>query len=300
MSTHYETRKVRINGAHRWKDSSNTSTAIGATVYGTSTKFTIDLANQFGLENVKKMVVKSWSVSNLFYNIDEYRNKLYYYDLDDDVLRTVQISIGNYNINTLITTLQDALTNTLADLTGDAVVTTGDIDGSLMIDLPCATDRYRFASLSQLHQMHERGDLTDDGHSIHLPSLNYIIGIAPDYEHLRQPFRPWDGTKIRFIMDVPVNLAGLQQVFLCLDNITSFNTIDSSGKANSVADELSLTTTPFGFGAFKECADAALSIFHWDNNISIRNIQLSIQDAWNNILTLPWNADVIVNLKIYY
>lgn len=289
MTEHYESRKVRINSAMRWKDGQA----------GQATKFTIDFQNQFGLENVKKLIIKSWSLPNMFFNIDEYRNTLYLYDLDDNnAIVPITIPIGNYNVDTLVTALQSALNAAaLPEITGATV--TSDSNGLLTITLTSTNDHYRFVELQRIHVLHTDGVKDIAGNVIQLPSLNYIIGVAPDYAHPNQP-TAFDGTEIVFMFDAPVSLGGLQQVFLCLDNVTSFNTIDSSGKANSAADELSLVTTPYGFSAFKECADAALAIFHWDHSISIRTIQLSIQDAWNNLLTLPYNADIIVNMKIYY
>jgi hypothetical protein len=263
-----------------------------------------------GTHDVVRVVVKSWQLTHLFNNVDEYRNTIYF-DYTDAfaVITTVSVSIppAMYTAATFVTALQNALNDPTQQIQPllRAPATVTQTSGYATITLPTNPGtQFNLLSLQEIHMAEDSSTIPSGlTQKVQRPSMNFVVGAnvyrsdmdSNTVHDVSAPAAPFD----QFTMTNPLNLIGNLSVFLSLDNIAGSYTIAGDGEVYGIIDEMPLTGTPWGYSVYKEIPDSQNATINLHRQ-NMRRIHVTVRDVWGNVLTLPENIEVTVNLKVYH
>ena len=283
MSTGSFSRLVRISSQDRLTNFAG----------GDPTNFTVHFRAQPGIQNVQKIFLVEWSCPNLFTNVDKWRNRLYIKD-DAGYHGYVDIPVGQYDINTIIPVLENAVNVTgftppypePLTVTLNAILPEGRLEVTLGAPL---SNQLEFTTLSEL-----AADFKVQS------SLNELIG-GTAYQDVAIPAGQVGPVPFPNV----VNLAGRKAVYLTSNNIASGNSVDSSGYSTDVIGVLPLGDVQYGQNATGAPTHPQNSIINYsssdsqDNSFNIDASTFIITDSQGQQLDLPDNQEVTILFRIF-
>jgi hypothetical protein len=238
----------------------------------TSTNFTCHLDNALDLSDVKRIVLKSAHILNLFPNIDVHSNKLYMTVGGVDVVAT--IPSGTYDADTFLVALQTGINTTAAIVCESATYDTT----TFRVTIACNTP---FAVLS-IEDVKKKYNAFD--------SLNHKIGAPPYATSAEALTETFLGT---------INLTGTTHVFIESQALAFAHSADSTGSVRSVIAVVPMTSQ---YGRMEHWAPGnhMLSMVDFAADRSISTIDISLTDYVGNVLTLPSNAEVTLEFMVVF
>ena len=239
----------------------------------TPTNFTCHLDNTVDMSDVKRVVLKSVHIMNAFPNVDVHNNKFYFTVAGAHFV--VTIPVGSYNASDFLDNLTYAINSS-----GPTICTGASYNAtSYRASLTCTTP---FAALS-LHDVSENYSNVYD-------SLNFIIGAHPFTTAAETLSQTYDGI---------INLTGVSHVHIESTALASGHSADSTGHVRNVIAVVPVTSN---FGATSHWApnNHMLSMVDFATDRAINTIDIRITDRTGQVLTLPSNAEVSLELMIVF
>ena len=229
---------------------------------GTNSNFRLNLNNSEGLQACKSIILKSASIPNTVYNINEFNNIILLGTSGADFTDTVPV--GQYTINELITYLTTALTAYTPTITFDS-----------------KTSKLRFQTTTPLEYK-----IFSDGNTI-----ADVLGITVASSGLVTDFTPASS----------ISLEGLQNVFIASQTLGESNFISSLGLDKNFIGIIPITV-PYGQIEHYTTNHAdiddfdSLSAQHGKN---IQAIDVVLYDELGNIIDTNGHH-IDLTFKIYY
>lgn len=244
---------IVINSKFRTRDSRSTS------------DFTFSLGQSL---EVKGLSVKSVSIPNIAYNINKNTNKLIV--VKNGVELTLELPLGQYDIDKLISGLEAGLRSTLLDVT-------------LTVTITPLTSRLNFTSIVPFQI--KTGPTSP---------LSDILGLS-DFESVF----PESGPSTSFEVDGVVALAGIKNYFLVSNALSSgFSGIFSNGQRLSLVTNIPIDT-PFGTITHMEVDDSKIDSRAFRRPQNVQLIDVKIVDESGNVVDLNQHHIEIV-CKVYF
>ena len=239
---------------------------------GTNSDFIVNF-NDSSVQQIIKVLVRDCFVPNLFYNVDANNNVLYFKQ-NIEPIKSITIPVGQYNVDTLATTLKTLLDaqlvfGTIATITRDSITFkyTFTFSGSVT---PANNDVIFFYETSTIRDVIGLLNTTS-------PASNIIV------------------------MDTIFNLKGKEIVQIHSPEIGEMHGLDAGASGYiSLVETVSLTTTPFGSVAHRQNNDDELAMILYEQPKNLSRIRIVLRDESGVKLELPSNAHMSVMLKIFF
>jgi hypothetical protein len=239
-------------------------------VEGSSTNFKVSY-NNTGIQNLKKIVIKQISIPWTFYNIDEYNNKLVFFNGVTNIVITVPI--GNYSINTLVTYINS---------TAEAVA----VGLQLTIPTPNVTSKLLFTSVSIITLY--GSSISTIFKEVGLDKNDNVIG----------------GINI-LLAPAVWNLSGHTTIYIRSNSlIHDVQTIDSRQGNTNIMITVPIKNVAYGEILHWESPEEEQYDIHFNTHSraggkSIIKPDIRITDRFGNVLNSN-GSDVIIIFKMYY
>jgi hypothetical protein len=240
----------------------------------TPTRFTCHLDNTLDLSDVKRVVMKSAHILNMFPNVEHYASR-FYFTVGGGVNHVATIPAGTYDADTFLTALKTAINSTTAAIVCESA--TYDTT-TFRVTIACNTP---FAVLS-IEDVIKKYNAFD--------SLNHKIGAPPYATSAEALTETFLGT---------INLTGTTHVFIESQALAFAHSADSTGSVRSVIAVVPMTSQ---YGRMEHWAPGnhMLSMVDFAADRSISTIDISLTDYVGNVLTLPSNAEVTLEFMVVF
>ena len=241
---------------------------------GTNSDFTVQFNDSLAQE-VVKIICKEIYIPNQFYNVEndgKRKNNTLVLNQNGAGEITVSVPEGQYNIDTLNTTLKALIDGVLID---GAIVT---------ITKNNTTNKLTFTFTGAGTPANNNVSFIDTSL---IKSLIGFDATIPAGGILNMPF-PW-------------NLNQLQYVQVHSPELASTHGMDAG--ANTIINLLetvSLTSTGFGGVAYKQSNDDELHEIIYDDQRVLQQVRIKLRDSSGNLLSLPDNHYCTIMVKAYF
>lgn len=235
----------------------------------TNSNFIVNLEQGGGiLTQVAKVSFKFATVPNVFYNVPSDFNSLAYADSGNPGnIKVISIAAGQYNVNQLITALQNALNASISS-------------GTVNITLNQVTQKLTFSSLGPQLKFYYNDDST----------IYNIIGLGQT-----------TAFSISLTMDNPVNLAGESEVYVHSRVLATGRLFEGNGNFSTVG--YIPLNQPFGSNCYYQSNDEELDLISYEPKQSARTLQqidVVLRARDGRVLQLPDNFYFSMILQVYY
>lgn len=239
---------------------------------GTNTDFVV-LFNDSSCQQVIKCLVRDVFVPNLFYNINE-NNNLLYFKQNAEPATFITVPVGQYNVDNLATTLKTLLDAKLAF--GTTVAITRD----------SITYKYTFTFSGAVAPANNNVVFFYD-----TSTIRDVIGLL-------QITNPANSI---IVMDTIFNLKGIEIVQVHSPEIGEMHGLDAGATGYiSLVETVSLATTPFGSVSHRQNNDDELAMIMYEQPKNLSRIRITLRDESGVKLDLPSNAHISVMVKIFF
>lgn len=238
----------------------------------TPTRFTCHLDNTLDLSDVKRIVLKSVNIMNLFPNIGPQNNKFYF--TVGGAPYVAEIPVGTYEAASFLTNLVAAITVTGATTCIGASYNAT----SFRVTLTC-TDAFAALSVQDI--------LTQYG--VH-DSLNFKVGVHPFTTSPEATSETYDGT---------IQLSGVTHIHVESQALASAHSADSTGHVRNVIAIVPIDSE-FGAMQYWHPSNHMMAMVDYAGDRAINTIDISITDHVGNVLSLPSNAEVTIELMVVF
>jgi hypothetical protein len=239
----------------------------------TNSNFTLTF-NDSACQQVQKVLVKDIFIPNLFYNVNENNNTLEF--VQNVVLPTNQIvtvPIGQYNVDQFIAELK---TQIESKLTAGVVVAI--TKGATLYNLTFTFSGAVNPTNNEVIFYFTQSTMRD---LIGLTATNTFSNII--------------------VMGSPYNFRPLDFVQVHSQQLGEMHGLD--GGANgyiALVETVSLADAPFGGIAYRQNSDDELASIIYEQPRNLSRVTIILRDEEGNRLSLPSNAYVSVNVKIFF
>jgi hypothetical protein len=243
-------------------------------ISGTNSNFTVQFNDSISQE-VVKIIVKEVYIPNQFYNVEndgKRKNNTLVLNQNGAGNVTVTIAEGQYNIDTLITSLKAAIDLVLID---NAIVT---------ITKNTLTNKLTFTFSGATAPANNNVSFVDTSL---IKSLIGFDATIPETNILNMPYS-W-------------NLNQLQYVQVHSPELASTHGMDAGANTTiNLLETVSLNSAGFGGVAYKQANDDELHEIIYDDQRVIQQVRIKLRDSDGNILTLPDNHHCTIMVKAYF
>ena len=239
---------------------------------GSNTDFVLSF-NDSSIQQVSKVLIKDLFIPNLFYNVNE-RNNVLFFKQNAEAIKSITIPVGQYNVDNLATELKTQLESQL--VFGTVV----DITRSNI------TYKYTFTFSGAVSPANNQVIFYQD-----TSTIRDVIGLL-------QTTSPASNI---IVMDTVFNLKGVEIVQVHSPEIGEMHGLDAGATGYiSLLETVSLATTPFGSVAHRQNNDDELAMILYEQPKNLSIVRIVIRDEQGVKLSLPDNAHVSVMLKIFF
>ena len=239
---------------------------------GSNTDFVLSF-NDSSIQQVSKVLIKDLFIPNLFYNVNE-RNNVLFFKQNAEAIKSIILPLGQYNVDTLAADLKIQLESQL--VFGTVV----DITRSNI------TYKYTFTFSGAVSPANNQVIFYQD-----TSTVRDVIGLL-------QTTSPASNI---IVMDTVFNLKGIEIVQVHSPEIGEMHGLDAGATGYiSLLETVSLATTPFGSVAHRQNNDDELAMILYEQPKNLSIVRIVIRDEQGVKLTLPDNAHVSVMLKIFF
>ena len=239
---------------------------------GNNTDFVVNFSDS-SVQQVIKVLCKDVFVPNLFYNVNELNNVLYFKQ-NAEAIKSITIPVGQYNVDNLATELKTKL---------DAQLVFGT---TVVITRSSITYKYTFTFSGAVSPANNNVIFYQD-----TSTIRDVIGLL-------QTTNPASNI---IVMDTVFNLKGIEIVQVHSPDVGEMHGLDAGSTGYiSLVETVSLATTPFGSVAHRQNNDDELAMILYEQPKNLSRIKITIRDEQGIKLTLPDNAHVSVMLKIFF
>lgn len=239
---------------------------------GSNTDFVVNFFDS-SIQQVSKILVKDIFLPNLFYNVNE-RNNVLFFKQNAEAIKSITLQVGQYNVDTLATELKTQLETKL--VFGTVV----DITRSNI------TFKYTFTFSGAVTPANNEVIFYQD-----TSTIRDVIGLL----------QTTDPASNIIVMDTVFNLKGIEIVQVHSPEIGEMHGLDAGATGYiSLLETVSLATTPFGSVAHRQNNDDELAMILYEQPKNLSIVRIVIRDEQGIKLTLPDNAHVSVMLKIFF
>ena len=239
---------------------------------GNNTDFVVNF-NDSSVQQVSKVLVKDVFIPNLFYNVNE-RNNVLFFKQNAEAIKSIILPLGQYNVDTLASDLKAQLESQL--VFGTVV----DITRSNI------TYKYTFTFSGAVSPANNQVIFYQD-----TSTVRDVIGLL-------QTTSPASNI---IVMDTVFNLKGVEIVQVHSPEIGEMHGLDAGATGYiSLLETVSLATTPFGSVAHRQNNDDELAMILYEQPKNLSIVKIVLRDEQGVKLTLPDNAHVSVMLKIFF
>jgi len=239
---------------------------------GSNTDFVLSF-NDSSIQQVSKVLIKDVFIPNLFYNVNE-RNNVLFFKQNAEAIKSITLQVGQYNVDTLATELKTQLETKL--VFGTVV----DITRSNI------TFKYTFTFSGAVTPANNEVIFYQD-----TSTIRDVIGLL----------QTTDPASNIIVMDTVFNLKGIEIVQVHSPEIGEMHGLDAGATGYiSLLETVSLATTPFGSVAHRQNNDDELAMILYEQPKNLSIVRIVIRDEQGIKLTLPDNAHVSVMLKIFF
>ena len=239
---------------------------------GSNTDFVLSF-NDSSIQQVSKVLIKDLFIPNLFYNVNE-RNNVLFFKQNAEAIKSITIPEGQYNVDTLSAEIKTQLETKLVFGT--------------VVDITRSNITFKFTFTFS-------GAVT--------PANNEVIfyqdtSTIRDVIGLLQTTNPASNI---IVMDTVFNLKGVEIVQVHSPEIGEMHGLDAGATGYiSLLETVSLATTPFGSVSHRQNNDDELAMILYEQPKNLSIVRIVIRDEQGVKLTLPDNAHVSVMLKIFF
>lgn len=239
---------------------------------GSNTDFVLSF-NDSSIQQVSKVLIKDLFIPNLFYNVNE-RNNVLFFKQNAEAIKSITLPVGQYNVDTLASEIKTQLETKLVFGT--------------VVDITRSNITYKYTFTFS-------GAVT--------PANNEVIfyqdtSTIRDVIGLLQTTSPASNI---IVMDTVFNLKGIEIVQVHSPEIGEMHGLDAGATGYiSLLETVSLATTPFGSVAHRQNNDDELAMILYEQPKNLSIVRIVIRDEQGVKLTLPDNAHVSVMLKIFF
>lgn len=238
---------------------------------GNNTDFVVNFGDS-SVQQVLKILVRDVFVPNLFYNINELNNVLYFKQ-NAEAIKSITIPVGQYNVDNLATELKTQL---------DAQLVFGT---TVVITRSSTTYKYTFTFSGAVSPANNNVIFYQD-----TSTIRDVIGLLNT-----------NPASNIIVMDTVFNLKGIEIVQVHSPDIGEMHGLDAGATGYiSLVETVSLATTPFGSVAHRQNNDDELAMILYEQPKNLARIKITIRDEQGVKLTLPENAHVSIMLKIFF
>ena len=238
---------------------------------GTNTDFVLSF-NDSSIQQVSKVLIKDLFIPNLFYNVNE-RNNVLFFKQNAEAIKSITIPVGQYNVDNLATELKTQLELQLVFGT------------TVTITRSSTTFKYTFTFSGAVSPANNEVIFYQD-----TSTIRDVIGLL--------------NTNLAsniIVMDTVFNLKGIEIVQVHSPEIGEMHGLDAGATGYiSLLETVSLATTPFGSVAHRQNNDDELAMILYEQPKNLSIVRIVIRDEQGVKLTLPDNAHVSVMLKIFF
>ena len=239
---------------------------------GSNTDFVLSF-NDSSIQQVSKVLIKDLFIPNLFYNVNE-RNNVLFFKQNAEAIKSIILPLGQYNVDTLAADLKIQLESQL--VFGTVV----DITRSNI------TYKYTFTFSGAVSPANNQVIFYQD-----TSTIRDVIGLL-------QTTSPASNI---IVMDTVFNLKGVEIVQVHSPEIGEMHGLDAGATGYiSLLETVSLATTPFGSVAHRQNNDDELAMILYEQPKNLSIVRIVIRDEQGVKLSLPDNAHVSVMLKIFF
>lgn len=239
---------------------------------GTNTDFVLSF-NDSSIQQVSKVLIKDLFIPNLFYNVNE-RNNVLFFKQNAEAIKSITLPVGQYNVDTLASEIKTQLESQL--VFGTVV----DITRSNI------TYKYTFTFSGAVSPANNQVIFYQD-----TSTIRDVIGLL-------QTTSPASNI---IVMDTVFNLKGVEIVQVHSPEIGEMHGLDAGATGYiSLLETVSLATTPFGSVAHRQNNDDELAMILYEQPKNLSIVKIVLRDEQGVKLTLPDNAHVSVMLKIFF
>lgn len=235
-----------------------------------NSEFVVYLKEKVKTQDVKHVVIKDCTVPNVFYNVrSSYGevNNTFVFQESGEAVMVATIAEGQYTTSTLMTTLETAMNALL-----------------VVASVTIAQD-----PITQLITWTFVGDTVNIfGQSTGNP-LGEVVGVG-DAD---------SGAVAAFTAPFLPDLAGIQNTFIQSSEIAPAQGIDGDFGAINIAEQVSLSDTPFSGYAYRKNDDEILNLIDYPSTRNLNRIDITLVDSKGNILPIG-NSRLAISLMITY
>ena len=238
---------------------------------GSNTDFVLSF-NDSSIQQVSKVLIKDLFIPNLFYNVNE-RNNVLFFKQNAEAIKSITIPEGQYNVDTLSAELKTQLETQLVFGT--------------VVDITRSNITYKYTFTFS-------GAVT--------PANNEVI-FYQDTSTIRDVIGLLNTSPASniIVMDTVFNLKGIEIVQVHSPEIGEMHGLDAGATGYiSLLETVSLATTPFGSVAHRQNNDDELAMILYEQPKNLSIVKIVLRDEQGVKLTLPDNAHVSVMLKIFF
>ena len=239
---------------------------------GSNTDFVVNFFDS-SIQQVSKVLVRDCFVPNLFYNVNE-RNNVLFFKQNAEAIKSITIPVGQYNVDTLSTALKTQIETKLVFGT--------------VVDITRSSITYKYTFTFS-------GAVT--------PANNEVIfyfdtSTIRDVIGLLETTAPASNI---IVMNTVFNLKGVEIVQVHSPQIGEMHGLDAGATGYiSLVETVSLATTPFGSVSHRQNNDDELAMILYEQPKNLSIVKIVLRDEQGVKLSLPDNAHVSVMLKIFF
>lgn len=241
----------------------------------TPSNFVVNLKERYNSQNISRILIKSVSVPNNFYNVRDgstgaasgEKNNTIKLQQAGETDVTVDIPIGQYDIDSFLAALKTAVDSVLVG--GATVVFTLDSLTQKIVATHTGTPA--------LYYNFEDGNLAAE-----------LMGIANTTVA---------ASTVNF--DSLPELGGLKEVYVHSKDLAQAHGIDGDFGLISVVESVSLHDTPFGGQAYRKNEDDILSMIEYDKSRNLSRIRIRLRDRKGNLLDIG-TGRMSIEVRAFY
>jgi hypothetical protein len=239
---------------------------------GSNTDFVVNFFDS-SIQQVSKVLIKDLFIPNLFYNVNE-RNNVLFFKQNAEAIKSVIIPVGQYNVDNLATELKTQLESQLVFGT------------TVTITRSSITYKYTFTFSGAVSPANNEVIFYQD-----TSTIRDVIGLL-------QTTSPASNI---IVMGTVFNLKGVEIVQVHSPEIGEMHGLDAGSTGYiSLLETVSLATTPFGSVAHRQNNDDELAMILYEQPKNLSIVRIVLRDEQGVKLSLPDNAHVSVMLKIFF
>lgn len=271
----------------------------------TPCNFTANLSRSVDANQTMSSCVVSASVMNLFFNIyAPFNNGFLSIAGEVGFLPTiVQFTIpeGRYDYLTFAQAIKDYLitelglalaTVTVSPTTGKMSISFGFVTVTNVSLIGVESIRNGDLNNASLYSNPVQPIVTD-----HLYNLNYYMGGHNTYSSIIVAGPAVGLTPV--VLPNTINLSGVTKVLILSEELASSNAIHSQGSTINYLASIDLSRTPYGSIASTRTTDHMLGHVAYVDSRSLTTVRFQLTDESYNILRLPENANVTMDIQLH-